>query len=404
MEQTEGFDEFGAIALFMQRAWHASPGHTLNEADQAGVAQICRLVEGMPLAIELAATWARTLSPTEIAKEIEHSLDFLSASVRDLPERHRSMRVVFDYSWQMLSTDEQQVLGKLSVFRGGFQRQAAEQVAGASLSILSTLLNRTLIRRTTAGRYNLHELVRQYSAAHLAADPQSYAATQRRHYAYCFALAETAEQELKGRNQLEWLGRLEQDHANLRVALEWSLNSDDATRGGDELALRLSGALRWFWRMRGHFHEGRDWLKESLQQRPERRTGARAVALLGLSLLMNGLGDLGAAHPTAEESAVIYRKLGDQQGLAEALTILGLTLVWQGQATLGLTRLEEALSIYRKVGDRWGEAQALYRLGSSLAGCNPPAGLATNKSKHTAALSIHTHQVPPVAKAPGSGG
>ena len=367
MEQTEGFDEFGAIALFMQRAWRASPGHTLNEADQAGVAQICRLVEGMPLAIELAATWARTLSPTEIAKEIEHSLDFLSASVRDLPERHRSMRVVFDYSWQMLSTDEQQVLGKLSVFRGGFQRQAAEQVAGASLSILSTLLNRTLIRRTTAGRYNLHELVRQYSAAHLAADPQSYAATQRRHYAYCFALAETAEQELKGRNQLEWLGRLEQDHANLRVALEWSLNSDDATRGGDELALRLSGALRWFWRMRGHFHEGRDWLKESLQQRPERRTGARAVALLGLSLLMNGLGDLGAAHPTAEESAVIYRKLGDQQGLAEALTILGLTLVWQGQATLGLTRLEEALSIYRKAGDRWGEAHALYRLGNSLA-------------------------------------
>ena len=288
MEQTEGFDEFGAIALFMQRAWRASPGHTLNEADQAGVAQICRLVEGMPLAIELAATWVRTLSPTEIAKEIEHSLDFLSASVRDLPERHRSMRVVFDYSWQMLSTDEQQVLGKLSVFRGGFQRQAAEQVAGASLSILSTLLNRTLIRRTTAGRYNLHELVRQYSAAHLAADPQSYAATQRRHYAYCFALAETAEQELKGRNQLEWLGRLEQDHANLRVALEWSLNSDDATRGGDELALRLSGALRWFWRMRGHFHEGRDWLKESLQQRPEMRTVARSDAHLGVTLILNG--------------------------------------------------------------------------------------------------------------------
>jgi predicted ATPase/DNA-binding SARP family transcriptional activator len=367
MEQTEGFDEFGAIALFMQRAWRASPGHVLNEADQAGIAQICRLVEGMPLAIELAAAWARTLSPTEIAKEIEHSLDFLSASVRDLPERHRSMQVVFDYSWQMLSTNEQQVLCKLSVFRGGFQRQAAEQVAGASLSILSTLLNRTLIRRTTTGRYNLHELVRQYSAAHLAADPQTHAATQGQHYAYCLALAEVAEQELKGLNQLEWLEWLEQDHNNLRVALEWALHSDDNALGSDELALRLSGALRWFWRMRGHFHEGRDWLMESLQHHPERRTGARAVALLGLSLLMNGLGDLGAAHPTAEESAAIYRELDDQQGLAEALTILGLTLVWQGKATVGHAQLEEALSIYRKVGDRWGEAHALYRLGNSMA-------------------------------------
>jgi predicted ATPase/DNA-binding SARP family transcriptional activator len=366
IEQMEGFDEFDAIALFMQRAWRASPGHALNEADQAGVAKICRLVEGMPLAIEMAATWARMLSPIEIAKEIEHSLDFLSTSVGDLPERHRSMRVVFDYSWQMLSTDEQQALCKLSVFRGGFQRQAAEQVAGASLSILSTLLNRTLIRRTAAGRYNLHELVRQYSADHLATDPQARAAVQEQHYAYCLALVKAAEQELKGRNQLEWLGWLEQDHDNLRAALEWALNSDDAA-DGDALALRLAGALRWFWRMRGHFHEGRDWLMESLQRRPERRTGARAVALLGLSLLMNGLGDLSAARPTAEESAEIYRELGDQQGLAEALTVLGLTLVWQGEASLGYARLEEALSIYRKLGDRWGEALALLRLGNSLA-------------------------------------
>ncbi|MHB1319642.1 MAG: BTAD domain-containing putative transcriptional regulator, partial [Anaerolineae bacterium] len=207
-EQEEHADEYAAVALFMQRARRASPGLAFGEADRAGMADICRLVEGMPLAIELAAAWSRVLSPAEIAQEIRGSLDILSASVRDLPERHRSMRVVFDRSWQRLSAREQQVLSQLSVFRGGFSRQAAEQVAGASLPVLSTLVNRTLLRRTAAGRYELHELVRQYCASHLAADPQAHAAAQKRHFDCFLALAEAAEQELKGRNQLEWLVRL----------------------------------------------------------------------------------------------------------------------------------------------------------------------------------------------------
>lgn len=367
LEQTEGFDAFESVALFIQRARRAYPGFILNEQDRPGVARICRLVEGMPLAIELAATWVRTIPPAEIAKEIESSLDFLSASLRDLPERHRSMRVVFDHSWQMLSTKEQQVLSQLSVFEGGFQRQAAEQVAGASLSILSTLVNRTLLRRAAPRRYDMHELIRQYSAAHLATDPQAHAAAQQRHFAFYLALVESANQELKGRDQLEWLGRLEQDHDNLEAALEWALNSESLTPDGVELALQLSGALRWFWRMRGHFHEGRDWLMRALRLGSQKRTMARASALLGMSLLMNGLGDLAAARPPAEESAAIYRELGDPHGLAEALMILGLTLVWQGEATLGHSRLEEALGFYRKIGDPWGEAQALFRLGSSLA-------------------------------------
>jgi predicted ATPase/DNA-binding SARP family transcriptional activator len=366
-EQTERSDEYAAVALFIQRARRASPGFASNEADLAAIAQLCRLVEGMPLAIELAATWLRVLSPAEIAEEIEASLDFLSASVRDLPERHRSMRVVFDQTWQRLSAREREVLSQLSVFRGGFTRQAAEQVAGASLPVLSTLVNRTLLRRAAAGRYELHELVRQYSAMHLVADPEAHAAAQKRHYACFLALAEAAEQALKGRDQSEWLGRLEQEHDNLRAALEWALESDQPAPDGEELALRLSGALRWFWRMRGHFHEGRSWLTKSLQQRPEKRTTARAAALLGKSLLTNALGDLGAACLPAEESAAIYRELGDPHGLAEALEFIGSTLVWEGEASLGRARLEEALALCRKAGDQWGEALALYRLGGSLA-------------------------------------
>lgn len=366
-EQTDRLDEYAAVALFIQRAWRASPGFAFNEADLAEIAHICRLVEGMPLAIELAATWMMMLSPAEIAQEIEGSLDFLSASLGDLPERHRSMRVVFDRSWQRLSAREQQALSQLTVFRGGFSRQAAEQVAGASLPVLSILVDRTLLRRAAADRYQLHVLVRQYSAAHLAADPQAFAAAQKRHYTYFLALAKAAERELKGRNQLEWLGRLEQEHDNLRVAWEWALESDQMGPGAGELALRLSGALRWFWRMRGRFHEGRQWLTKSLQQYPERRTAARAAALLGKSLLINALGDLGAVRPPAEESAAIYRELDNQHGLAEALALIGLTLVWQGEANLGQARLEEALLISRQAGDRWGEALALYRLGSFLA-------------------------------------
>jgi DNA-binding SARP family transcriptional activator/predicted ATPase len=378
VEQTGRFDEYAAVALFMQRARRASPGLACNEADLAGIAHICRLVEGMPLAIELAATWVRVLSPAEIAKEIEGSLDFLSASVRDLPERHRSMRAVFEHSWQRLAAREQQVLSQLSVFRGGFTRQAAEQVAGASLSVLSTLVNRSLLRRAAAGRYELHELVRQYSATHLAADPQAHAAAHERHY-HCFlALAEAAEPELKGRNQVEWLGRLEQEHDNLRAALAWALESDRMSAGGDELALRLSGALRWFWRMRGHFHEGLSWLDKSLRQRPEGCTAARAAALLGRSVFAHDLGDFGASRRSAEESAAIYRELGDQRGLAEALSLMGLALRWLGEASLCQARLEEALSISRQSGDRRGEAKALQLLGRSLTnqGGDPARGRA----------------------------
>jgi predicted ATPase/transcriptional regulator with XRE-family HTH domain len=364
-DQTEQFEEYSSVALFLQSARRVRAGFTLREEERRWVRKICQTIEGMPLGIELSAAWIGLLSCEEIAKEIELNIDFLSVSMRDLPERHRSIRAVFDHSWKRLTIDEQQAMCQLSVFQGGFTREAAEQVADTSLSILSTLVNRTLLRCVTPGRYDLHELVRQYSATHMAADPQAQADAQQRHYAYFLTLAETANRELKGSNQVQWLECLEQDYSNLRAALEWALKSDRAAPG-DERALQLAGALRWFWRMRGHFHEGRDWLMQALQTSPEKPTTARASALLGLSMIMNILGDLGAAQPQAEESAAIFRKLGNLRGLAEALSEAGASLIWQGEATMAFTRLEEALTLYRKTGDRWGEAQVLYRLGGTL--------------------------------------
>jgi len=376
-EQTEELGEYAAVALFMQRARRASPGMAFGEADLAAIGQLCRLVEGMPLAIELAAAWSRTLTPAEIAREIEGGLDFLTASLRDLPQRHRSMRVVFDQTWQRLSAREREVLSQLSVFRGGFSRQAAEQVAGASLPVLSTLVNRMLVRRSPAGRYELHELVRQYGAAHLADDACALAAARRRHYDHFLALAEAAEEGLKGRDQVEWLGRLEQEHSNLRAALGWALESDRASPGGSELALRISGVLGLFWRMRGHLHEGCNWLAKALLQNPEGCTAARASALLGKSALTYGLGDMGAACLSAEESAAIYRELGDPAGLAEALAFVGLTLGWKNGTSLAQAPLEEAVALCRAAGDRWAEARALYRLGGYTAGfAGNPAGRA----------------------------
>ena len=364
-DQTEQFEEYSSVALFLQCARRVRTGFLIRWDERRWVLNICQTLEGMPLGIELSAAWVGLLSCEEIAREIERNLDFLSVSMHDLPERHRSIRAVFDQSWKMLTADEQHVMCQLAVFQGGFQRQAAEQVAGTTLSILSTLVDRTLLRRVAPGRYDLHELVRKYSAEHIAPDPQAHAAVQQRHHAYFLALVETANEELKGCNQLEWLERLEQDYSNLRVALEWSLKSDRAAPAEDR-ALRLAGALRWFWRMRGHFHEGRDWLLQALQTCPERPTTTRASALLGLSMIMNILGDLGAARPPGEESAAIFRKLGNQRGLAEALSEAAVTLIWQGEATMAFARLEEALALYRKAGDRWGEAQVLYRLGGTL--------------------------------------
>ena len=334
---TEKLDEYAAVELFIQRARRASPGFAFSETDLAGIAHICRLVEGMPLAIELAATWLRILSPVEIAQEIEGSLDFLSSSVRDIPERHRSMRVVFDHSWRTLSPKEQQVLSQLSVFRGGFSRQAAEQVAGASLAVLSALGNRALLRRAAAGRYGLHELLRQYCTTHLVADPEAHAAAQKRHYDYFLEMAAAAEQELKGRDQLEWLRRLEQDHDNLRAALEWALEHDGMAQGDDEWALRLSGALHLFWRMRGHFHEGRSWLAKSLGQCLERHSAAMAAALFAKGSLLYALGDVSAGRLLRRKARPFTGNWAMSMALPRCLRSLGSR--WSGKKKRAWPRL-----------------------------------------------------------------
>jgi predicted ATPase/DNA-binding SARP family transcriptional activator len=358
---------FDAIDLFVQRVRRSSPGFDVNRENYSDIAHICRLVEGMPLAIELAATWVRVLSPAEIATEIEQSLDILSSPLRDLPERQRNMRVVFEYSWQMLSEEERGVLRKLSVFRGGFKRQAAEKVAGSTLTILSTLVSRTMVRRVAAGRYSLHELVRQYSAEQLATDPAEREAIHARHFEYYRDMAQNGEKELYGSNQLEWLSRLDEEHDNLKVAFEWALDKGNGEGSEDDRALQLAASLRWYWQIHGYFHEGIAWLTEALEKHSSSQSEARANALLGIGLLLNGLGELDKASGFTRESLLISRKQGNQRQLAEALLLEGTIRLWQGETSTSKAEFEEALSLFRKSGDKWGEALGCWRLGGYLA-------------------------------------
>jgi DNA-binding SARP family transcriptional activator/predicted ATPase/Flp pilus assembly protein TadD len=244
-------DAYSAVALFVQRARRAYPGLELNREDKASVAHLCRLVEGMPLAIELAATWVRILPPTEIAREIEKSVDFLNAQMRDLPERHRSIRAVFDQSWKMLSNEEQRVLARLSIFRGGFQRQAAEKAAGAALPVLSSLVIRSLIRRTASGRYDLHELIRQYAAVKLAEDPQELDSTQERHSLYYLSFLEEQGVRLQSHQQKEAVAELTGDIDNIRAAWDWAVVNQNINS-----LVQTSEYLWWLLELHNSFKEG----------------------------------------------------------------------------------------------------------------------------------------------------
>jgi predicted ATPase len=285
--QTEEIEKISAVQLFLNAAQRQRFGFTLTEQNREDVARICRLVDGMPLGLELAAAWTHVLSCQEIANEIEGSLDFLTVPARDRPERHRSLRAVFDHSWRLLGAEEQRALRQLSVFRGSFGREAAEQVAGATLPILSALTDKSLLHRTDAGRYDLHELIRQYSALKLN-EAHEETDTRQRHFDYYLSLVESAAPHLTTAEWKPWLDRLEAEHDNLRTALGWC----QVQTGSSEPLLRLAGALYWFWYLRGDLSEGRTWLESAIAHADDTVVlFARARALYGAGHMAYNQGD-----------------------------------------------------------------------------------------------------------------
>lgn len=361
-DRTNGIEAYSAMQLFLQSARRVYSNFSLSHDDKPHAVRICRLVEGMPLAIELASAWVRTISCHEIAREIERNLDFLATTLRDVPERHRSLRAVFDHSWNLLSPEEQRVFRSLSVFRGGFQREAAEEVANASLPLLSALMDKSLLRRNPAGRYEIHELLRQYARDKLAAsDDESEVRSQ--HLAHFLRLAEEAEPRLRSADQLAWLNRLETEHDNLRVALKWSLSG-----GPIEAGLWLAGALARFWYWHGYWDEGRAWLEKllskSAQEADTRKLApllrARARSLCGAGWLADERGPDAALY---EQSLALCREFGDKWGAAISLRGLGVVAANRDEKERAAELLNESLALFRELKDTWGEAVAHFNLG-----------------------------------------
>lgn len=365
------FEQSSAVALFVQSARRAQIGFRVKEQDRTAVSRICQLVGGNPLGIELAASWVRTLSCSEIAQEIERNLDFLAVSKRDVPERHRSMRAVFDSTWHMLSAAEHQALAKLSVFRGGFNRAAAEQVAHASLSVLSLLIAKSLVRRIEGGRYGIHELVRRYAREKLIKDG-GLDATCRAQLNYYVELVEAAESNLFGAEQRAWLDRLEQEADNLRAALEWSLSDRplraDAPREPQlehsRQVLRLVGALYLFWKRADHWSEGRQWLNRALAHSAEfPLTKERLKALNAAVLLAVEQADVEPARKLSEENLTLARELEDPHANAAALCSHGYLLWKQKNFAAAREHCEQGMALFRALQDREGIAESLHYLG-----------------------------------------
>jgi predicted ATPase len=364
--EMDSVESNSAVALFLQRAKQVNMNFTPAPEDLPAIAHICQLVEGLPLGLELSATWVNTLSCQEIAAEIERGLDFLATSKRDTPERHRSIHAVFEYSWNLLSLEEQVVLKNLSLLKGGFQREAAEQVAGVTLPLLSSLVNKSLIRRHELGRYDQHELLRQYAAIHLREDPQEKISARDRHTAYYLAFWREQEIELKGAGQREALRELTAEIDNFRAAWEWAI-----TRSRFATLYENLRAFLLLYDLRGWYAEGIERIESLVHAL--RGTPDGHPELLGLALALQGWfyfrrGQLKQARERFDQGLMILRPLDDPIALADVLSLSGPLLTALGETATALEHGREGLAAARANGDIWRIAYALMMQGGNLVG------------------------------------
>lgn len=342
----EGGAQNTAMELFLQRARRAHVGYNFTVHDYPTILHICQLVDGMPLGIELAAAWVRTLSCDAIARQIEHGLDFLSVTTRDLPARHRSMRAVFDHSWKLLPEEEKLVLAQLSVFRGGFRHEAAEQIAGATLSLLSALVTKSLVRRSGENRYDLHELVRQFAAENFSKNLDEQITTQNSHSKYYLTSFGRANARMHSLAQREALAEWTAEMDNIRVAWDWAITQSEF--GLIEESLR---AFAMLYETRGLYREGLDMLNHAINRlevvhgaSPTDLTGKAALGhlLTNCGLITLRLGRHAEAQAILERSLEILRPLNDTRLLVEPITFLGVVMSLTGDYAKALDLVAEA--------------------------------------------------------------
>jgi predicted ATPase/DNA-binding CsgD family transcriptional regulator/Tfp pilus assembly protein PilF len=357
---------YEAVRLFVERATAAEPSFAFTPAVAPAVGEICRRLDGIPLALELAAGRVGVLSPVQIAARLDDRFALLSRGSRTALPRQQTLLAALDWSHDLLCEPERVLLRRLSVFAGGFTLRAAEQVCAADdlesdqvFDRLAGLVAKSLVvadTSATQARYRLLESIREYAADKLATAGEAQAVRER-HAIWCTRLVEQAEPELTGPRQASWLQRLDIEHANLRAALKCSLAC-----GQPEQALRLAAGLKLFWAVRGHLTEGRGWLEQALANAAEASTALRAKALQGAGWLAGWTGDFPAAITAGKKSLALARELGDTQGAARALYLLGGAVGMQDPADAH-PLLQESVALARQAGDLWCLANALGVLG-----------------------------------------
>ena len=358
--------DYGAVQLFVDRAERARPAFRVTD-DIASVAEICRRLDGIPLAIELAAARVRMLSVEAIAAGLTDRLRLLGGGPRTAVPRHQTIAASIDWSHDLLSDAERVLFRRVSVFAGGFDLDAAEHVCSGDplapddvFDLLGGLVDRSLVMMDDAAgspRFRLLETIRQYGAEQLA-DAREAPDLRTAHLDYYASFAERVAPKLEGGEQQAWMDRLEVEHNNLRAALDWSMTDDQI-----EIGLRLASALHYFWYVRGHYSDGASWFERLLSTEAQVSSRVRASALYSGSYLTGwGLGRLDAITPDLEECLGLAREAGDARAAARALFAQGMVLTTY-DPTRALTTFEEAIEFARTAGDTWCLSYSLCHLG-----------------------------------------
>src|SRR6266849_3671177 len=365
-----GIGQSTAIALFVQRAQMVHPTFQLTQANSRTIAEICVQLDGLPLAIELAAARIRLLPPQVLLSRLSRRFEVLTGGAVTLPLRHQTLRNTLKWSYDLLDTNEQQLFWRLAIVAGGWRLEAADALGNANnetqddLSVLdgmASLIDKSLVkpleREETEPRFHMLMTVREYGLECLRESGEEER-IQRAHADYYLALVEEAEPHLRGAQQLLWLRRLDLEQENLRAALGWLILHEE------EKALRFCVALWRFWQKRGYWSEGRRWLKAALAL-PEagERTAVRASTLSAAGELAAVQGDLQEAHLLLSESVTLCRELDDDHGLTLPLATLGYVMQLQGDTTAAFLLLQESIALCRKLGSNWELSRALNWLG-----------------------------------------
>jgi predicted ATPase/DNA-binding CsgD family transcriptional regulator len=404
--QGEELAAYSAVQLFVERVRRVRRDFSLAE-EQANVVRICQLVEGMPLALELAASWTKTLACAVIADQIQRNLDFLATNLRNVPERQRSMRAVFEQSWKLLPAEEQEVFKGLAVFRGGFSQEGAARVAKASLPILANLVDKSLLQVEGNGRYQIHELLRQYAAEQLVRSPENVTRVYDLHCSYYCEYLNQWHTDMKSGRQQEAARVIATDLENVRAAWQWAIQQtkvEEISQAADTLqyffqfrsryqegaaafeqaaqslenaapdeqtSLTLAEVLvlqGWFCLRLGQLRQARAAFERSraiyqeLGQAP--RPGTTTDPLTGLGTLANISGDYAEAEKLGEEARRLHEAQADKTNLMDAYYVLNSAAFAQGHYEAAQQHAERAGALAREVNDRWMLAYILSDMGN----------------------------------------